>query len=53
MADLRKVLDVQSLKEPTRPLRELLKESTAESKREIVASGRQATAKHALQAVAH
>jgi hypothetical protein len=32
MADLRKILDVQSLKEPTRPLRVLLKESTAASK---------------------
>lgn len=40
MADLRKILDVKNLKAPTRPLKELLRESTAQAKDDIVTAGR-------------
>ena len=40
MADLREILDVKKLKAPTRPLRELLRESTAQAKDDIVTASR-------------
>ena len=44
MADLRKILDVKNLKAPTRPLKELLRESTAQAKDDIVTAGRSTNA---------
>jgi hypothetical protein len=39
MADLRKLIDVQSLKAPTRPLIELLRESTKQAQAHIAQAG--------------